>query len=178
VSALVLIGPSGAGKTTVGRRLADRLWVDFADTDQLVEAESGQSVGELFATRGEAAFRAAERRAAAAALAGAADQAVVIALGGGAPMDSATAQAMTTAQATSAATVVFLDVSEAVALRRVGAGAVRPLLAASPRQSWRALMAKRRPVYETLADVTINVDRLSPDQAADAIAQAIVKGDQ
>jgi shikimate kinase len=172
VSALVMIGPPGAGKTTIGRRLAKRLEVAFVDTDEVVEAQTGQTIGEIFVGQGEAAFRELERRAAKEALAAAQSGPVVIALGGGAPLDPATAAGL------AGATVVFLDVSDAVAIRRVGLNSTRPLLAGSPRKAWRELMAKRRPVYEGLASVIIQVDGLSPDDAAGRIAALVMEGER
>jgi shikimate kinase len=166
VSALVLIGPPGAGKTTVGRALAKRLEVEFCDTDQMVEAAAGVAVAEIFLQRGEAAFRELERAACAEALARAETEPLVVALGGGAPLDPDTGAAL------SRALVVFLDVSAALGARRVGLNAARPLLAGSPRRLWRELMAARRPVYEALADIHFPVDGLSPTEAARRIAAA------
>jgi shikimate kinase len=168
VSALVLIGPPGSGKTTVGRALAALLDLGFVDTDQLVEAKAGKSIGEIFVAQGEPAFRAMERVAVAEALAQARTGGLVVALGGGAPMDPATAASL------AGTTVVFLDISAPLAARRVGLDATRPLLAGSPRKLWRDLMAGRRPVYEGLADATILVDGLSPAEAAGRIAAQVM----
>ncbi|MDR2565753.1 MAG: shikimate kinase [Bifidobacteriaceae bacterium] len=167
-----MIGPPGAGKTTIGRHLAGRLKVAFVDTDEAVEAQAGQPVSEIFVRQGEPAFRSMEREAVAAALAQADQAPMVIALGGGAPLDPATARAL------EGATVVFLDVSDALAIRRVGLSAARPLLAGSPRKAWRELMAQRRPVYEGLADVIIQVDGLSPQDAAGRIAALVMEGER
>jgi shikimate kinase len=164
MSALVLIGPPGAGKTTIGRSLAELLAIDFVDTDESVEAETGQTVSEIFVSQGEPAFRALERQAVIAALNRASAAPLVVALGGGAPLNPATAAEL------SRQTVVFLDVSAALAARRVGLNTARPLLTASPRRLWRELMARRRPLYETLADVTIRVDGLDAVAAARRIA--------
>jgi shikimate kinase len=172
LSTLALIGPPGAGKTTIGRRLAGLLEIDFIDTDEAVVAAAGQPIAEIFVDQGEDAFRVLERRAVADALARARSTPMVLALGGGAPLDPITAAEL------ESATVVFLDVSDAVAIRRVGLDSPRPLLAASPRRAWRELMAKRRPVYEGLADAIVQVDDLTPDDAAGRIAALLTEGER
>ncbi|MDR1799395.1 MAG: shikimate kinase [Bifidobacteriaceae bacterium] len=163
---IVLIGPPGAGKTTVGGTLARRLGWPFVDTDRLVEVASGRAIGDIFVADGEAAFRELEQAAVAQALEGQADQ--VVALGGGAPMLEANQAAL------ARHTVVYLEVSDATAIRRVGlAGGGRPLLAASPRAAWRAQMAQRGPVYRRLAQVVVPVDGLTPPQIAARIEAAV-----
>ncbi|MDR0626170.1 MAG: shikimate kinase [Bifidobacteriaceae bacterium] len=171
MSALVLIGPPGSGKTTTGRELAGLLRLPFLDTDHMVEAQSGRTISDIFVREGEDAFRALERTAVAEAMNQAAREGVVVALGGGAPMDQSVAAAI------SHSTVVFLDVSAVLAARRIGLNASRPLLAESPRKVWRELMARRRPVYETLADIIIPVDGFGPTELARRIASALAKMD-
>jgi shikimate kinase len=172
MNALVLIGPPGAGKTTIGRELARRLGTAFLGTDEMIEAETGQTVSRTFIERGERAFRAIERRMAAKALAQAQASGLVVALGGGAPLDLETAREL------SSATVVFLDISDLLAARRAGFDTTRPLLAESPRKLWRELMARRRPVYEELADATVLVDGLSPAAVAGQIATMVMVKEQ
>nr|MCU0266047.1 AAA family ATPase [Actinomycetes bacterium] len=121
---VVVVGPPGAGKTTVGRLVAERLGVAFRDTDTDVEAAAGASVADVFVTEGEAGFRALERTAVAAALA---DHDGVLALGGGAVLDPGTRDRLV------GRTVVFLDVGVADAARRVGFNRDRPLLLGNPR---------------------------------------------
>ena len=162
---VVLIGPPGAGKTTVGRELASLLGWQFVDTDTMVEEDAGKPVAEIFLADGEAAFRERERQVVRRAITQASE--AVVALGGGAPMDPQT-QLLLPLDAT-----VFLDVSEAVAIRRVGLARARPLLAASPRARWRALMARRRPVYESLAAQTVPTDDARPRATAEQIAHAL-----
>jgi shikimate kinase len=139
---VVLVGPPGAGKSTVGAAVADLLGVAFQDTDAAVEAATGRSVADIFVEDGEAAFREVEREEVARALGAGTG---VLALGGGAPVDPATADLLREQ------VVVFLDVGIADAARRVGFDASRPLLAVNPRASWIRLMERRRPVYQAVA---------------------------
>jgi shikimate kinase len=167
VNVIVLIGPPGAGKTTVGEALAARLGVGFQDTDRMVEAKAGKAVAEIFTDDGEGAFRDLERAACAEALEDGRRVGSVVALGGGAVMDPDTRGAL------GAATVLFLDISAGEAAHRVGLDAPRPLLAAAPRKIWRELMAGRRAVYEALATARLEVDGLTPDQAVENAARLI-----
>ncbi len=161
---LVIIGPPGAGKSTVGAIVADRLGVPFLDTDAAIEAGEGRSIAEIFISDGEAAFRALEQDEVVQAITAGTG---VVALGGGAPMDEA-AQAALDGQV-----VVFLDVGIADAAKRVGFDASRPLLAVNPRARWTALMADRRPVYQRLATVTIDTAGRSPEDVAEAVLAAV-----
>ncbi|MDR0366089.1 MAG: shikimate kinase [Bifidobacteriaceae bacterium] len=167
----VLIGPPGSGKTSVGQALAEQLGLPFWDTDQLVSKTAGQSVADIFTHHGEAHFRMLERQAVIDALEQQASRGGVVALGGGAPIDGDTGADLQTARR-QGLTVVFLDISAAVAAKRVGLDASRPLLAGSPRRIWRELMDQRRPVYEGLANLTVLVDGLEPQQIAAQIATA------
>ncbi|MFW5474337.1 shikimate kinase [Knoellia sp. CPCC 206450] len=139
---VVLIGPPGSGKTTIGQALAGALGVAFHDTDAAIEADQGCSISDIFVLDGEPAFRALERAEVARAVAA---HAGVVALGGGAPMDAETQQVL------DGQVVVFLDVGIADAAKRVGFDASRPLLAINPRAAWTKLMNERRPTYERLA---------------------------
>jgi shikimate kinase len=139
---VVLVGPPGAGKSTVGRRLADELGVEWSDTDAAVEQAAGASVAEIFVDHGEPHFRDLERAEVAKALANARG---VVALGGGAPMDPETQRLL------EGRTVVFLDVGIADAARRIGFDASRPLLMVNPRASWTRMMNERRATYERVA---------------------------
>lgn len=157
---LVLIGPPGAGKTTVGRLVAQQLEVPFVDTDELIEADQGMSISDFFVEHGEAHFRQLE----AAAVARAVESGGVVAVGGGAPMTEATAQLL------EALPVVFLSVAIADAAGRVGFSGARPLLAVNPRATWTRLMGERRPTYERLASWVVATDRLpAEDVAAEVI---------
>lgn len=139
---VVLIGPPGAGKTTIGQALATALGVAFHDTDAAIEADQACSISDIFVTEGEPAFRALERAEVARSVA---HERGVVALGGGAPMDAET-QGVLADQV-----VVFLDVTIADAAKRVGFDASRPLLVINPRAAWTKLMNERRPTYERVA---------------------------
>jgi shikimate kinase len=157
---VVLVGPPGAGKSTVGRRLASRLSVVFRDTDADVEAAAGCSVSDLFIDRGEAAFRALEQEAVEVALR---EHDGVLALGGGSVLDADTRQALVGHR------VVFLDVGVAAAARRVGFARDRPLLLGNPRAQWLRLMEARRPLYDEVATLTVSTDARSPAEVVDEL---------
>lgn len=156
----VLVGPPGAGKSTVGAALAEQLGVGLHDTDAAVEAMTGRTISDIFIEEGEPAFRALERAEVARSLA---EERGVVALGGGAVMDPATREALV-GQA-----VVFLDVSIADASKRIGFDRSRPLLAVNPRASWVAMMKERRPVYEAVAAVRVDTAGRSPEDVAEEI---------
>jgi shikimate kinase len=165
---VVLVGPPGAGKTTVGGLLADRLGVTLRDTDADVESVSGTTIPELFVDHGEAHFRALERKAVAAALA---EHDGVLSLGGGAVVDPDTREALRGHR------VVFLDVGLAEAVRRVGLGVSRPLLLGNVRSRLKALLDQRRPAYEAVAWRTVDTDDQTPEQIVDDIAGALTRED-
>jgi shikimate kinase len=168
MTALVLIGPPGAGKTTVGRALATRLGFGFLDTDSMVEERAGATVAEIFVESGEATFRELEKAAVAEALDRSRREDLVVALGGGAPMDPTVAERLRDGP-----TVIFLDVSAGLAAKRVGLNASRPLLQGSPRKVWRELMERRRPVYSELGTMRLQVDGLTLAEAAETIAVSV-----
>lgn len=161
--AAVLIGPPGAGKSTVGAAVARLTGLDLLDTDVLVERRAGTTIAELFVDRGEDAFRALEREAVAQALA---SHTGVLALGGGAVLDPATQADL------EGLPVVFLEVSLRDAARRAGFDQGRPLLALNPRGQWLALMERRRPTYERLARLRVDTDGRGPD----VVARDVVAG--
>lgn len=154
---IILIGPPGAGKTSIGRSLARALKVDFADTDTLIERDLGKSVAEVFIEDGEPYFRAVEERICCAALAQAEG---VLSLGGGAVLS----QVIQKAIVKTGAEIIFLDVSLKVAAPRIGFNRDRPLLLNNPRQQWQKLMDARRPTYEALATVKYDVGDRSVTQ--------------
>jgi len=160
---LVLVGPPGAGKSTVATALGARLGVAVRDTDADIEASTGTSIPDLFLYSGEPAFRELERHAVVAALA---EHRGVLALGGGAPVDPLTRGRLQGHR------VVFLDVGLAAAARRIGMDAPRPMLLDAPRATWSRLMDERRPVYTELAAAVVMTTALDPDQVADAVLAA------
>ena len=161
---VVLVGPMGSGKTTVGRLLAARLGVALRDTDADVEARAGKPVSDIFVDDGEPVFRDLEREAVAAALA---EQPGVLALGGGAVMDPLTEQGL------HGHAVVFLDVQVVDAARRIGLNRDRPLLLGNPRAQWLRIMERRRPVYERVATAVVATDDRTPEQVADVVLDAL-----
>ncbi|RLV65373.1 shikimate kinase and 3-dehydroquinate synthase [Streptomyces sp. CBMAI 2042] len=154
----------GVGKSTVGELLAARLGTTYRDTDADVVAEAGKPIAEIFYDEGEDHFRALERRAVAAALTG---HAGVLSLGGGAVLDEATRELLADRP------VVYLSMDVDEAVRRVGLGAARPLLAVNPRRQWRELMDARRHLYEEVARTVVATDENTPEEVAQAIIDAL-----
>jgi len=163
---LVLIGPMGAGKTTVGREIAKELNCKFADTDALIEADQCKSVAEIFVEGGESHFRLVEESIVIDALI---SEDGVLSLGGGAVMNDAVQEALKK----SPAKKVFLDISLAAVSPRVGFDSARPLLMVNPRQKWAELMTARRPIYESLADQSIDVSDKSVAEITSEIIGAL-----
>jgi shikimate kinase len=166
--AVVLVGSMGAGKSSVGQALARRLGLDFRDTDEDIEERAGATIADLFVSHGEPHFRALELETVKEALA---DHTGVLALGGGAPMQPAVADLLVGQR------VVFLDVGLSEAVRRVGLGTSRPLLLGNVRGQLRARLEERRPVYESLAWLTIKVDTASVDDIAAEIALELARAE-
>jgi shikimate kinase len=159
---IALVGLPGAGKTTVGRRLAARLHLPFQDSDAAIEAEAGLAVAELFAQAGEAQFRDLERRAIARLAEG---PLCVLATGGGAFLDAGSRALLLTR-----CLVVWLDGDAGVFAARAGP---RPLLdLADPARSLRRLAAARNPVYAE-AHLRIDCGALRPDRVADLVLAAL-----
>ncbi|GAA2370300.1 shikimate kinase [Dactylosporangium salmoneum] len=157
----VLIGAPGAGKTTVGGLLAERLGLRFRDVDADIEARAGKPIPEIFFDEGEEHFRALERAAIATALE---EFDGILALGGGAIMAEETRKSL------AGHTVVYLAVEFADAVSRIGLGAGRPLLAMNPRATLKHLLDQRRPLYEEVATVTVPTDGRTPEEIADDLA--------
>ena len=157
MSRILLIGPPGAGKSTVGQALAKRLAIDFIDTDQVIEKQTGKTITDIFVVDGEPHFRALELQTLRNVLA---IEAGVISLGGGAPISEDAQEVI----GQSNSHTVFLDVSLATAAPRVGFNRDRPLLLGNPRAQWQALSDNRRPIYEKLADHAIKVDDMNVAQ--------------
>ena len=159
---VVLIGPPGSGKTTVGRALAELLGVELRDTDHAIEVQQGQSISDIFMDQGEPRFRDLERAEVASSLV---SHSGVLSLGGGAVMEPVTAAAL------SGHTVVFLDVGIADAAKRVGFDRSRPLMALNPRAQWIRMMDERRPTYERLATFSVQTAGRTPQDIAGEIVE-------
>ena len=166
MSRILLIGPPGAGKSTVGEVLAKALGMPFVDTDQEIEKESGKTITDIFVVDGEPHFRELEIETLKRVLT---LESVVISLGGGAPISDEAQQIIRNSNSHT----VFLDVSLATAAPRVGFNRDRPLLLGNPRAQWQALSDKRRPIYELLADDCIKVDDMDVDQVVAAIKKSL-----
>ena len=162
---VLLIGMMGAGKSTVGRIVAERMRRPFRDSDEDVEERTGKTVPSIFAERGEPAFRAEERAALSTALASGVPS--VIAVAGGAVLDPEVRRRLR-----SGGIVVWLDVPPQTLAGRVGAGLGRPLLEDDPAGTLRRLDAVRRPVYRELAQVVLEVGGRSPQALAEDVIRA------
>lgn len=161
---VVLIGPSGAGKTTIGQALSAELECQFRDTDADVERTSGRTIGEIMVDDGEAAFRLLEQQAVQQALS---EHRGVLALGGGAIINEHTRAALI------GHCVVFLDVAVGPAIRRIGLDQSRPLLLGQPRALWAALMDKRRGQYLECMHLQVDTSARTPEQVVQHILQAL-----
>ncbi|MFJ2023878.1 3-dehydroquinate synthase [Streptomyces sp. NPDC087897] len=161
---VVLVGPMGVGKSTVGELLAARLGTTYRDTDADVVTEAGKPIAEIFYDEGEEHFRALERRAVAAAVA---EHTGVLSLGGGAVLDTETRELV------AGLPVVYLSMDVEEAVRRVGLNTARPLLAVNPRRQWRELMDARRHLYEEVARTVVATDEHTPEEVAQAIIDAL-----
>jgi shikimate kinase len=158
--AVVLVGMMGSGKSSVGKRLAARLDLPFVDADAEIEAAAGMSIPDIFATHGEAEFRAGEVRVIARLLE---SGPVVVATGGGAYMNERTRAAVAERGVS-----IWLKADLDVLMRRVRKRANRPLLqTADPEGTMRALLSAREPVYAE-ADITV--------ESRDAPHETVVEG--
>jgi shikimate kinase len=161
---VVLVGPMGVGKSTVGRLLAERLGTGYRDTDDDIVAEQGRAIAEIFVDEGEAAFRAIEKAAVARSLA---EHDGVLALGGGSILDADT-RALLAGQR-----VLYLSMDVEEAVKRTGLNAARPLLAVNPRKQWRELMEARRSLYESIATAVVATDGRTPEEVTDIALDAL-----
>jgi shikimate kinase len=161
---IVLVGPMGVGKTTVGELLADRLGTAFRDTDADIVAAQGREISDIFVDEGEPYFRELEREAVRAAVR---EHTGVLALGGGAILDESTRALL------GAHPVVYLSMDVEEAVKRTGLNQARPLLAVNPRKQWRELMDARRHLYAEVARAVVATDDRTPEEVAQAVLDAL-----
>lgn len=163
VKQYVLIGPPGAGKSTVGEALAKELRVEFLDTDTEIERTTGRKIGDIFLEDGEDFFRKIEKEIVISALNG---NSGVIALGGGSILNEEVFKLLKQHP-----NVIYLEVSISNAAPRVGFNQERPLLLGNPRQQWLSLMAARRDKYEELAKYRFTTDNKKPKKVVSEILE-------
>ena len=163
---VLLIGMMGAGKSTTGHLLSKRLGWPYLDSDDEIHRQTGRTVPEIWKADGEAAFRAEETRVLAEATTS--DGPVVISVAGGAVLAPENR-----ARIRGAGLVVWLRADVAVLAARVGAGEGRPLLESGPAAAIERLVEVRAPIYADLADLVLDVDRMSPPQVVDRIVGAL-----
>ncbi len=161
---VILIGPPGSGKSTIGKALARNTNQSFIDTDDVIEARTGASISQIFVDKGEPWFRELEAEVLKTELS---KLNGILSLGGGAPL-SETAQGLLQSMTVAK---VYLDVSLSTAAPRVGFNRDRPLLLNNPRAAWQELMEKRRPIYEALATYIVKVDERAPKDIVDEIVR-------
>jgi shikimate kinase len=164
-SAVVLIGPPGAGKSSVGSLLAAELGVPFADTDDLVAAAAGKPVGDIFVDDGEPVFREFERLAVARGLEDVGRG--VLALGSGAVLDPDVRRML------DGQLVVYLEAGFATVARRTGMDKPRVVVPGNPRGMLRAMLAERGPVYAGIASITVPTDDTAPEEVAATLARRL-----
>ena len=165
MSHVFLVGFMGSGKSSVGSLVAERLGMPFCDLDAAIERRAGKSVGDIFASEGEAAFRQLEHEELGSLVAGM-DQ--VVACGGGVIVDD-----RNRALLKSLGRVVYLHVTADEAIARIGAAEGRPLLAGDPLAASRVLLGARESLYLAVADVTIDTTGRSLSDVADAVVAAL-----
>ena len=162
----VLVGPPGAGKSTIGRRLANALEVDLFDTDVAIERETGRTIADIFAADGEAGFRKIEERIVRDAVL---RERGIVSLGGGAVLSRSTRRLL------KGRVVVYLEISVAEGLRRTGSNNTRPLLAGDANAKYRALMRRRRPLYREVATIRVRTDGRSPGRVVKQILSKLTE---
>jgi shikimate kinase len=164
---VVLVGFMGAGKSSVGKVLAERLEAEFVDVDDRVERSAGRSIGEIFATEGEKAFRGMEKAAIREALS---VSRRVVAVGGGAFLDEENRRLLK-----AYAPVAFLDVSWDSVIARLSGDRSRPLFPGGKEEGkLRDLMERRRPAYQE-ADFTVSTDNRPVSEVADAVSDLLAR---
>jgi shikimate kinase len=165
--AAVLIGPPGAGKSSVGALLAAELGVPFADTDDLVAQAAGKPVGDIFVEDGEPVFRELERLAVARGLEATDPAGGVLALGSGAVLDPDVRRML------DGRVVVYLEAGFATVAKRTGMDKPRVVVPGNPRGRLRAMLEERRPVYADIASMTVPTDDMAPEEVAADLASRL-----
>ncbi len=164
---IVVIGPPGAGKTTVGGLLAERLGVGFRDVDHDIVVAAGKSISDIFTSDGEPVFRELEENAVAAGLA---EHDGVLALGGGAILSARTRERL------AGHVVLFLNVGMTAGVQRTGLSMARPLLSGvNPRATFKALLDARLPLYREVARIEVQTDDLGPEQVVDEAVRGLAE---
>ena len=162
---IILIGPPGSGKSSVGKELANLMKLPHIDTDSLIETKVGKRISDIFLEDGESKFREIEREVVLQSLN---LESAVISLGGGSVLDSEVAEKLR-----HESNVIYLEVSISNAAPRVGFNADRPLLVANPRQQWLKLMEARKSIYEELGSKQISTDNRKPKEIAKELVELI-----
>jgi shikimate kinase len=161
---IILIGPPGAGKSSIGKQLSKALQVSFTDTDERIENSAGKKISDIFLEDGEASFREIEKRI---VLMEISRQNGILSLGGGAILDQDVANTLESVKGR----VIYLEVSISSAAPRVGFNKERPLLSINPRQQWIALMEKRKPIYERVSGFKVVTDSKKPGEVVKEIRE-------
>jgi shikimate kinase len=166
---IVLVGPPGAGKSSVGSLLASALGIPFADTDVLVESAAGKQVGDVFIEDGEPVFREYERAAVAQAMEAVVTDGTrgVVALGSGAVLDPDVRRML------AGWLVIYLEAGFATIARRTGMDAPRVVIPGNPRGRLRAMLEERQPVYAELASLAVSTDGMAAEEVAADLAKRL-----
>lgn len=162
---VILIGPPGSGKTSIGKLLAKKKNLIHVDTDQEIETKTGRKISDIFLEDGESGFRKIEREVVLKSLE---LDSAVISLGGGSILDGEVSKKLENEKY-----VVYLEVSISNAAPRVGFNTDRPLLVANPRQQWLRLFEQRRDIYESLGRFRVSTDNKKPKLVVEEILELI-----
>jgi shikimate kinase len=162
---VILIGPPGSGKTSIGKLLAKKKNLIHVDTDQEIETKTGRKISDIFLEDGESGFRKIEREVVLQSLE---LDSAVISLGGGSILDGEVSKKLEREK-----NVVYLEVSISNAAPRVGFNTDRPLLVANPRQQWLRLFEERRDIYESLGRFKVSTDNKKPKLVVEEILELI-----
>lgn len=161
---IVLVGVPGAGKSTVGHLLAEKLNLNFVDTDLVIERQAGKSISDIFVQDGESVFRELEKQVVADAIS---NDDCVVSVGGGALMDAGTRELVKKQEC------VWLQAGLSQAVDRVGMNKNRPLLLGNVRGQLADLMAAREPLYIECAKHVVDTNNMTPDQVVEQIIETV-----